>query len=198
MKGTDEVFEKLNDIEIMDMIKKGDYSSFEVLFQRYLPVVKCTIKDLYIKGFDRDDFFQEARITFSKAIHFYDSERGLTIGNYFKLNLKHHFFTLVRKDMAQKRRISKVSESWENLLENGSSPYYTEQYIREMAFERDLEVKECLPEYIESLSEFECQVFFLHLRNADKQDIADELNCNVTQVVNALDRCKRKLKDKIK
>lgn len=198
MESTDEFFEKLKDIEMIEMIKEGDYSPFEVLFQRYMPVVKSTIKELYIKGFDRDDFIQEARIAFSKTIHFYDGERGLTIGNYFKLNLKNHLFSLIRKDMAQKRRISKVSESWEGLLENGFSPYYTEQYKREMAFEKDLELKECLPDYIKSLSNLECQVLAHHLRRIDKEEIAVELNCSVTQIVNALDRCKRKLKDKIK
>lgn len=196
MKGSEEFFNKLTDLEIIAIIKGGDYYPFEILFQRYLPLVKSTTKDMYVQGFERDDFIQEARIVLNKSILFYDSQRGHTVGNYFKLNMQNHFFSLIRKDMAKKRRAGKVSESLEGLLENGFSPSYIEQYQGGMTFENALEVKECIPEYVESLSHFEGQILVYHLRKMDKEEIAAKLNCEVIQVTNALDRCKRKLKKK--
>lgn len=198
MKGTeDEFLTTLSNDKMIEMIKEGDYSSFDCLFHRFLPLIKGTIKDFYIQGFERDDLIQEARIVLNKAVLFYNSKRGHTFGNYFKLNLVNHFNSLVRRDMAKKRHISRISESLESLLESGFSPKYIEIYDGGMTFEGAVEVKECIPQYVESLSQFECQVLICHLRSLDKEEIAAELDCEPLQVTNALDRCKRKLKKKL-
>lgn len=194
MSGTKEFFEQLKDEDLITVIKSGDYSPFEILFQRYTPLVKNVIKDYYILGYERDDFIQEARIVFNKTILFYDKTRGHTFGNYYKLNLKNHLFSLIRKDMAKKRRIEKISESLDSLLENGFSPQYIQNYTSSMSFQEALEVKESIPQYFESLSDFEHQVFIRYLRNIPREDIAKEFNCETVKVINALDRCKRKMK----
>lgn len=194
MEGKDRFFNSLTDDEIIKMIRNGDSSHFEELFHRYLPLVKNMVRDFYVQGFERDDFIQEARIVLNKTVLFFNAKRGHTFGNYFKLNLTNHFNSLVRKDMAKKRRIGRMSESLEGLLENGFSPRYIENYEGGMTFENALEVKECIPQYVESLSKFECQVLVCHLHQKDKEEIAAELNCDTIQVTNALDRCKRKLR----
>lgn len=194
MNETEEFFKQLKDEEIILVIKSGDYFPFEVLFQRYVPLVKKVVKDYYIQGFELEDFIQEARIVFNKAIHLYDNTRGHTFGNYFKMNLRHHCFSLIRKDMAKKRRSEKISESLEGLLENGFSPNYIYNFSGDMDFQEALEVKENIPKYFAYLSEFERQIFFRYLKNVDKEEIAKELNCEVMQVANGLDRCKRKMK----
>lgn len=197
MEGTNGFFNSLTDDEIIDMMRRGDCSHFEVLFQRYLPLVKNMIRDFYVQGFERDDFIQEARIVLNKTVLFFNAKRGHTFGNYFKLNLTNHFNSLVRKDMAKKRRIGKMSESLEGLLENGFSPRYIENYEGGMTFENAIEVKECIPQYVESLSKFECQVLVCHMHHLEKEEIAAELNCDIIQATNALDRCKRKLKKQL-
>nr|WP_213016900.1 sigma-70 family RNA polymerase sigma factor [Desemzia sp. RIT 804] len=164
------------------------------MFQRYVPLVKKVVKDYYIQSFEMEDFIQEARIVFNKAIHLYDNTRGHTFGNYFKMNLKHHFFSLIRKDMAKKRRSEKISESLEGLLENGFSPNYIKNFSGDLDFQKALEVKENIPKFFEYLSEFERQIFFRYLKNVDKEEIAKEFTCEVIQVTNGLDRCKRKMK----
>ncbi|MBM6615182.1 sigma-70 family RNA polymerase sigma factor [Desemzia sp. RIT804] len=194
MNETEDFFKQLKDEDIILVIKSGDYFPFEVLFQRYVPLVKKVVKDYYIQSFEMEDFIQEARIVFNKAIHLYDNTRGHTFGNYFKMNLKHHFFSLIRKDMAKKRRSEKISESLEGLLENGFSPNYIKNFSGDLDFQKALEVKENIPKFFEYLSEFERQIFFRYLKNVDKEEIAKEFTCEVIQVTNGLDRCKRKMK----
>ena len=63
-----------------------------------------------------------------------------------------------------------------------------------MSFQEALEVKESIPQYFESLSDFEHQVFIRYLRNIPREDIAKEFNCETVKVINALDRCNRKMK----
>lgn len=194
MNETEDFFKQLKDEDIILVIKGGDYFPFEVLFQRYVPLVKKVVKEYYVQGFENEDFIQEARIVFNKTILFYDKSRGHTFGNYFKLNLKHHCFSLIRKDMAKKRRSEKISESLDSLLENGFSPNYIKNFSGDLNLQEALEVKESIPKYFESLSDFEYEVFLRYLKNVDKEEIATEFKCSVSQVSNALDRCKRKMR----
>ena len=96
--------------------------------------------------------------------------------------------------MAKKRRSEKVSESLDGLLENGFSPNYIKNFSGDLNIQEALEVKESIPKYFESLSEFEYEVFLRFLKNVDKEEIASEFKCETSQVINALDRCKRKMR----
>lgn len=189
----DGFFNNYTDEELILMIRSGDDSPFDSLFLRYRPLVKKLIHSYYLYGYENDDFFQEARVVFNSAIQKYDKDRGLSFGNYYKLMLKHHLFSLIRKDTAKKRRAAKFSESLEALIETGKFPL-TSFSGKDFSFQETLEVKETIPEYFSSLSELEHQVFTLYLSSKGTDLIAEELCCEELQVVHALDRCKRKMK----
>ena len=55
-------------------------------------------------------------------------------------------------------------------------------------------VKESASGYFEILSDFEQVVFSRFLNGSNFQTIAEELNCEVTSIKNAYDRCHRKMK----
>ncbi|MFL2100799.1 sigma-70 family RNA polymerase sigma factor [Desemzia sp. FAM 24101] len=193
MNEADDLYKHLSNEELISIIKEGDYGPFEALFQRHAGMVQIIINDFYIKSYEKEDFNQEARIVLNTTIHAYDKDRFCTFGNFFKSNLRHYYINLLRKDMAKKRRIEKVSESLDSLLENGFSPTYIKNFSGEMNFQQALEVKENIPYFYDSLSKFEYKVFLRYMKNMDKEEIAQELQCEVARVVNALDRCKRKL-----
>jgi RNA polymerase sporulation-specific sigma factor len=190
----DSIFTQMSDSEIIEIIKKGDDTPFDTIFKRYLALSVKVTKGFYLKSFESDDFLQEARIVFNKTIHTYDSEKGHTFGNFYKLNLKHHIYSLVRKDMAKKRMIEKNAESLEEMLENKQSMQYILQGKDQLPTIEILQVRERLADYQATLSDFEQLVFLDFIHNKEVGAIATNLNCDVLQVKNALDRCKRKLK----
>ena len=59
-------YKKYNDYELIYMVRENDDISKNVLFDKYLPVIKNMANNYYtkLKGYncDYDDFFQEAMI----------------------------------------------------------------------------------------------------------------------------------------
>ncbi|WP_125705154.1 sigma factor [Lacticaseibacillus daqingensis] len=83
----------------------AESGAFEQLFHQYLPLVGSVIKQFYLVGFERDDWLQEARIAMLKTVGRFDGSRGSKFGPYYRLVLTSHYRSLVRRQMAQKRRI---------------------------------------------------------------------------------------------
>ncbi|WP_414839354.1 sigma-70 family RNA polymerase sigma factor [Carnobacterium sp. TMP28] len=194
MLENDDLFTQMSDNEIIAVIKNGDNTPFDVIFKRYHALSIKITKDFYLKSFESDDFLQEARMVFNKTIHTFDSEKGHTFGNFYKLNLKHHIYSLVRKDMAKKRIIEKNAESLEEMLESQQGMQYILQGKGQLPTIEILQVRERLADYQDTLSEFEQRVFLDFIHNKDVEAISVHLNCDTLRVKNALDRCKRKLK----
>ena len=187
-------YTQMSDSELIQSIKGGNEEPFDILFERYRALAIKMTNGYYLKSFEAEDFLQEARMIFLKAIHTYDSEKGHTFGNFYKLNLKHHMFSLVRKDMAKKRTIEKLAESYDNLLEMREGMQHPRHGNVETPTLELLQVREKLADYQATLSEFEQKVFLDYIHNIDVEDIAENLNCDLSQIKNALDRCKRKMK----
>lgn len=194
MLENEDFFTQLSDDKIIEMIKNGNDIPFDIIFKRYHALSVKMTRGFYLKSFEPEDFLQEARIVFNKTIHTYDSEKGHTFGNFYKLNLKHHFYSLVRKDMAKKRIIEKHAESLEEMLENKQGMQYILQGKEQLPTIEILQVRERLVDYQATLSEFEQRVFLDFIHNEEVEAISINLNCGTVQVKNALDRCKRKLK----
>lgn len=184
----------MSDEELILMIKNGDGYPFKILFKRYHPLVTKMTREYYLKSYELEDLWQEARIVFHKAIQTYDQDKGHTFGNFYKLNFKHHIFSLIRKDMAKKRKIEKIAESLDGMIEKGISPQYITNGKEGLSALDILQVKEKLAGYHHTLSKFEQKVFSLYLKNNEVDKIAEQLQCDSLQIKNALDRCKRKLK----
>ena len=85
-----------------------------------------------------------------KAVQSYVPEKGLQFASFYKLTLKHHIFSLIRKESASG--------------------------------------------YFDILSDFEQAVFIRFINGSDFQTIAEELDCEMTSIKNAYDRCHRKMK----
>ncbi|AEB31127.1 RNA polymerase factor sigma-70 [Carnobacterium sp. 17-4] len=194
MADEDEKIYFLSDEELIHMIKNGDGYPFKILFERYHPLVTKLTKEYFLKSYELEDLWQEARIVFHKTIQTYDKDKGHTFGNFYKLNFKHHIFSLIRKDMAKKRRIEKIAESLDGMLEKGMSPQYIMNGKEGLSALDILQVKEKLAGYHLTLSKLEQKVFSLYLKNIDVDEIAKLLQCDSLQIKNALDRCKRKMK----
>ena len=132
--------------QLVALIQQGHPMYFEELFCRFLPLVKKFNKAYYLRSLEQEDFWQEARMVLHKAVQSYVPEKGLQFASFYKLTLKHHIFSLIRKESALKRKIDKGA------------------------------------------------VFVRFINGSDFLTIADVLDCEVTSIKNAYDRCHRKMK----
>ena len=67
-----EKYKELSDFELIKLIQQDDEQAFNILFTRYLPLIK-TIVSKHIENLsDFEDMLQEATISFYYATIFYD------------------------------------------------------------------------------------------------------------------------------
>lgn len=184
--------------QLVALIQQGNSMYFEELFYRFLPLVKKFNKAYYLRSLEQEDFWQEARMVLHKTVQSYVPEKGLQFASFYKLTLKHHIFSLIRKESAVKRKIDKGSVSLDEILESQYSNHteFSFEGVASMRFspEEIVMVKESASGYFELLSDFEQAVFVRFLKGSAFQTIAEDLNCEVTSIKNAYDRCHRKMR----
>lgn len=79
--------EELDELEIVQQIKNNDSSNFEILFKRYIPVIKKLRTRYSIRNLEWDDWLQEGRIVFFNSVVNFDENLKITLGAFFELIL---------------------------------------------------------------------------------------------------------------
>lgn len=91
---------RLNDYELLYMVRENDDSSQNLLYEKYLPVIKALAKDFYGKynayGYDYDDFVQEGLIAFQRAISNYSEAKNVLFYTFAVLCIKRRMLTFCR------------------------------------------------------------------------------------------------------
>lgn len=83
----------------------NDSAAFGKLFAQYRPLVLTVLKPYHLRDFSYDDWMQEARIAMLKAVVRYDGSSGSQFGPYYRMVLKSHLRSVLRKHFAHKRLI---------------------------------------------------------------------------------------------
>ncbi|ERL66278.1 sigma factor [Schleiferilactobacillus shenzhenensis] len=122
----------MSDEELIVRVRAGDSAALETLVQRYQPMVNGVRQCFFIRLFDRDDWYQEARICCYNVCCHFDSGHGSSFGAYFKLCFRHHMLRFVRRDLAAKRSGDLDTISLEDVALAGE-PSATSQYTETIA-----------------------------------------------------------------
>lgn len=89
-----------NDYEIIYMIRENDDIARNIMFDKYMPIVKNIASNFYLSysniGADYDDFLQEGMIALNKAINSYDENGGSLFYTYVTLCINRHLITYCR------------------------------------------------------------------------------------------------------
>lgn len=190
-------FDKLTDEQLLFLIRHFNQDPFEVLLERYHPVIRKLIREYYVHGFDDEDLWQEARIVFHRIVHFYEEGRGYTLGKLFQFSLQNHFYSLIRKNKAEKRKSEKQVTSLEGMAEKGLV-FPIEYTVTEKTSPLDyIVMNDKMKGFTNKLSPLEKKVFYAHMKNKSIEEIASHLKCEEIKVINALDRCKRKMRKQL-
>lgn len=190
--------EKINSSELLVfMLKNVDGDPFILLADICKPIVIRAIKRRYIRGFDNDDFWQEANQVLVESIAKYRFEEDMKFLQYYSMQLENHLNMLVRKETALKRRSIKEATSYDALSDLKSVHFHSASGYDATPEETAI-VKETLDEYMQDLSNFEKEVFFFYIGDIPYSEIAEILKCDRDKVQNAIYRCGVKLKKLIR
>lgn len=175
---------------LIAQIQSGNTSVFPELLARCEGLLKKSTYGKFIKGYDRDDLYQEACMILVESTEKYDFDRGMSFNQYVCLSLDNHFNRLIRWSNAIKRKSYTESLSLEGILEE--SGYQLVSYSKAIQPEDKPIINETMEEYIEHLSSFEKEVCLFCFLGYSYDKIAKDLNCSRKQVMSAKHRCTEK------
>ncbi|MFO8068870.1 MAG: sigma-70 family RNA polymerase sigma factor [Alkalibacterium sp.] len=171
-------------------IRSGNDSVFPELLERCESLLRKSTYRRFIKGYEREDLYQEACLVLVESIEKYELDRGMSFNQYVCLSLDNHFNRLIRWSNAIKRKSFKDSLSLEGVLEENG--YQLVGPSKALQPEDKPIVNETMEEYIKYLSSFEKEVCLNCFLGYSCDEIAEDLNCSREKVLNAKHRCTEK------
>ncbi|MFC6180300.1 sigma-70 family RNA polymerase sigma factor [Lactiplantibacillus daowaiensis] len=179
--------------QLIDLAAQGDNHSIGLLAEQYAPVMLKLQSDYFIKNYDHDDWSQEALITIHRAARRYDAAQLGTFGTFYRLLLSHRVIDLIRRSRAHKRHPERDLLS----LDVETDDVLEALLVTHQQPDTTVHVREVVAAFPASCSEFEAQVFMELVAGSTPEHIAVKLAVEVAPVVNAIDRCRRKLRQQL-
>ena len=188
-----------NDEEIIALIQNGEADATEYMLKKYYPLVKKSIRTLYLIGADTEDLSQEGMIGLFKAIQSFQPNNNASFYTFAKLCIDRQIYSAIKASNRKKHSplnsyisfYSKINEDEMELIDNleagiDSNP---EQIILDR--ENTTNIEAILEEH---LSKMEKQVLTLYLDGKSYSDIASELGKTCKSIDNAIQRIRDKVK----
>lgn len=190
-----------SDEELILLDHQGDDDATEYLLKKYSPLVKKSIRTLYLIGADTEDLLQEGMIGLFKAIRHYeeDNRQGSSFYTFAKLCVDRQLYSAIKLSNRKKHFplnsyisfYSKINETDTELIENleAGSEFNPEFIILDQ--ENASSIEDVLEEH---LSKMEKNVLHLYLEGNSYIDIAGVIGKTPKAVDNAIQRIRDKVR----
>lgn len=190
----------LNDYELIYLIVQGDKEAEQVMLEKYNLLVWKNVNTIFSgyvpTGVERDDLYQEGRISLFKSFTTFDPERNVPFFAFANLCIERSMIGYIRKFSSNANKQFYSSLSLDAFVSEEISLYNNEVLAD--------------PEIISSLVKFDEQFGNLYLYNADiskfEKDVlvlqvagfsymetALHMKCSVKKIDNTLQKVKRLL-----
>lgn len=185
MQGLEELDIKELILKVREASGADSDAAFSELIQRYMPMIKKVTSGFFGASFSADEMFCEASVAFYKATLSYNLERtDVTFGLYAKICVYRRLCDLVGK-------------------ENGKEKLFSDLDVENIAVHSGIEaalvsrerMAAALSKARSMLSEYEYEVFILHLEGYGTAAIAERLGRDSKSVDNAKARIFKRLRD---
>lgn len=192
-------YSKQSDEELILLIHTGNQQATEYLLKKYSPLVKKSIRTLYLIGADMEDLSQEGMIGLFKAIQSYESGHDTSFYTYAKLCIDRQIYSAIKASNRKKHSplnsyISFYTNSGEGDTElidnleagNDSNP---ESIVLDKEstsiFQQKLET---------TLSSLEKEVLHQYMEGKSYTEISNAVGKSTKSVDNAVQRIREKVK----
>ena len=190
----------LSDEELCSLVKSGDPVSINVLIERYKGFITKTAREHFLNDGDFNDLFQEGLLGLLKAVYAFNG--GAPFKNYCLKAIKNNIYSAIRKSNSDKNKplINYVSLSGfsgedgdddKNLIAITTDEPLSD-YLKA---ERLTELKDLIKKV---LSDYEYGVLSDYLNGDSYAVIAEKNNCTIKSIDNAVQRIRKKIREKIK
>ncbi len=103
-------YKVFNDYELISFIRENDGDSYDVLFQKYCPIIKKIALEYYQKfkdyGYDLDDFIQEGYLSFQRALTKYNESKDVLFYTFVVLCIHRSLISFCRTISNEQKNIN--------------------------------------------------------------------------------------------
>lgn len=186
-------YRELNEEQLVRLCQDKDDYALSLLTQRYMNVARYIASGFSLKNADTADLVQEGMMAFLSAVYSYKDGAGTTFNTYASCCIRNRIISLIRADRTKRHIPDELIVSLESQAEftdTGLSP-------------EDSFISEKGAEYITGiintcLTKREREIFMLYLAGNSYGDIAAKTGVTLKSVDSALQRGRKKLKDKLR
>ena len=102
-------YKNYNDYELIYMVRENDDDSKDILFKKYDPIIRNIVNEYYnnfsIYGYAYDDFYQEALVSFQRAILVYDENKDSLLYSFIILCVRRNLQSFCRNISTNKSNL---------------------------------------------------------------------------------------------
>ncbi len=182
----------LSDEQLISLIKKNDSDAFSVLTARYTDKARLIAMSFKNTSVEKDDLIQEGMIGFLSAVRSFKNDGSCSFATYASHCIKNKILSVIRTSSSKKRiptdlvipfqehsDITEIVPSPEERLISKSEAEYISSVISS------------------SLSSLESRIFMLYLTGLSYSEIAASVGASPKSVDGALQRARKKLREKL-
>jgi len=192
-------FEQYTDEKLISLIHSGNHDATEYLLKKYSPLVKKSIRTLYLIGADTEDLSQEGMIGLFKAIQNYEDGNDASFYTFAKLCIDRQIYSAIKASNRKKHSplnsyisfYSRSSEDEAELINNLEAGNESNPEHIVLDRENTSNIENLLEA---NLSKMEKEVLPLYLDGQSYSDIAVILNKPAKSIHNAVQRIREKVK----
>ena len=189
----------LQDEEVISLIHNGQSDATEYLLKKYAPLVKKSIRTLYLIGADTEDLSQEGMIGLFKAIQSYQDNNDASFYTFAKLCIDRQIYSAIKASNRKKHTplnsyisfYSKMNGDEIELIDNLEAGNESNPEHIILDRENTMNIEDILKEH---LSPMEKQVLSLYMQGNSYADIGLELGKSSKSIDNSIQRIRDKVK----
>lgn len=185
-------YKKINDYEVVYMVRENDEESREIIFNKYIPIVRRIASDhlalAKMARIEYEDLVQEGLIALNEAINKYNERSGVLFYTFLCVCVERRILTYCRKMNSSKHYLLNTSLDDEYIYSVSDNDVF-EAYFNEINLERKFVSFKNLFDIVES------NIFELRYNGFSYKEISKLLDIPVSTIDGKLCKIRRILKE---
>lgn len=185
-------YKKLNDYEVVYMVRENDEEAREIIFNKYIPIVRRIASDhlalAKMARIEYEDLVQEGLIALNEAINKYNEHSGVLFYTFLCVCVERRILTYCRKMNSSKHYLLNTSLDDEYIYSVSDNDVF-EAYFNEINLERKFVSFKNLFDIVES------NIFELRYNGFSYKEISKLLDIPVSTIDGKLCKIRRILKE---
>ena len=184
----------ISDEYLQKLASEGDREAEEELSARYIPVIRKISRAYFILGGDIEDIIQEGTFGLISAIRQYSSDSNTSFRSFAVICIKNRIISAIKSAASGKHDPLNEGIPLDEIDFDSFSEYFRRS-VEDIVIANDDHDR--LIDFISAtLTSYEQSVLSLYLDGLSYSEISDKLKRDVKSIDNAVQRIRRKLRDK--